>query len=102
MKVQRIANEYQRVEYYIDSNGSFEDFLSLLQFIQNKYELLTIKGSEGVFMNAFQIAISGVVIVFSQLNNLGCRFYSKDGLDHPILKKIAADLAMLTPYRLFA
>jgi hypothetical protein len=92
MKVQRIASEFQRVEYYIESKGSFEDFISLLQFIQNKYNLSTIKGSEGVLINAFQIVIDGVGIVFSQLNSLGCRFYSKDGLDHPILKKIADDL----------
>lgn len=44
-------------------------------------------------MHAFQFEIDEVGIVFYQLNDLGCRFYSKDGKDHPILKEIAVKLS---------
>jgi hypothetical protein len=95
MKVKRVSRKNQRIEYYIDNSGSSDDFEDLIKFIQNQYPYLPIKGRQGVLMNTFQIEVDGIGVVFYQLNDLGCRFYSKDGLDLPILKKIAEDLSKL-------
>lgn len=91
--VKRVAEENQRVEYYIDPSDTYEDFEYLIEFIQKEYGPLFYKGRQGVGMNTFQVKIDGMDIVFYQLNEIGCRFYSKDGKEYPILKKIADKLS---------
>jgi hypothetical protein len=93
MKVRRVAKKNQRVEYYIDNSGSSDDFEYLIKFIQGEYGPLPIKGREGVLLHSFQFDLEEVIVVFYQLNDIGCRFYSKDGNDHPILKEIADKLS---------
>ena len=93
MKVKRVAKKNQRVEYYIDNSGSTDDFEDLIKFIQREYGPLPIKGREGVMMNSFQFDVDEVGVVFYQISSSGCRFYSKDGNDHPILKEIADKLS---------
>ena len=92
MKVRRVAKKYQRVEYHIDNSSNWDDFESLIKFAEKKYPSAMTKNRDGAYMNGFLIKEDGVEVVFFHLSGFGTVFYSKDGLDHPVLKKIADDL----------